>query len=116
MYWYMKVLRNYVGFSGRARRKEYWMFTLINILVVVGLMLIDMAIGTFDKGMGMGLLMGIYLLAGLIPSIAVGVRRMHDHDKSGWAMLTKGHLLAMEGTQGENRFGPDPKTEPHGIP
>lgn len=126
MYWYMKVLRNYVGFSGRARRREYWMFALVNVLVVIGLMLVDMVIGAFDPVLGIGLLSGIYSLAVLIPGIAVSVRRLHDRDMSGWWLLIAlipliGGLVllvlfVLEGTQGENRFGPDPKLEPDAMP
>lgn len=126
MYWYMKVLRNYVGFSGRARRREYWMFALVNVLVVIGLMLVDMVIGAFDPVLGIGLLSGIYSLAVLIPGIAVSVRRLHDRDMSGWWLLIAlipliGGLVllvlfVLEGTQGENRFGPDPTLEPDAMP
>lgn len=87
MDWYLKVLKNYVGFSGRARRKEYWMFTLFHLLVLIGLVIIDSLTGTFDAASGWGLLSGIYTLAVLIPGIAVSVRRLHDRDKSGWWLL-----------------------------
>lgn len=126
MYWYLKVLKNYVGFSGRARRKEYWMFALFNLLVSIGLMIVDSVTGTFDAEAGWGLLSGLYTLAVLIPSIAVSVRRLHDRDKSGWWLLLLlvpliGAIVilvwfVMDGDSGDNRFGPDPKTEGDGVP
>ena len=106
MDWYLKVLRNYVGFSGRARRKEYWMFFLVNILVA-------MVLGFIDRVAGTGaILSNLYSLALLIPGIAVGVRRMHDTDRSGWWLLlpiVNLIFLCQDSQPGPNRFGPDPK-------
>src|SRR5690606_15114716 len=88
MDWYLKVIRNYVGFSGRARRKEYWMFVLINIVISIVLAMVDGMLGLKVGGeQGAGLLGLIYSLAILLPSIAVGVRRLHDTGRSGWWML-----------------------------
>ncbi len=125
MNWYLKVLKNYVGFSGRARRKEYWMFVLFSIIVSLVLGLIDGVLGTATWNQ-IGLLGGIYTLAVLTPSIAVGVRRLHDIDKSGWWMLIVfipliGAIVllvwaVMEGTRGSNRFGSDPKADEGGVP
>lgn len=126
MNWYLKVLRNYFGFSGRARRKEYWMFVLINILIAIALAVVDNVIGTIDAETGLGLLNGIYSLLVLIPGIAVSVRRLHDRDKSGWWMLLVlipliGSIVlivwfAIDGDTGPNRFGPDPKAGEDGVP
>ncbi len=120
MNWYLKVLKNYVGFSGRARRKEYWMFVLFSIIISLVLGLVDGMLGTTTWNQ-IGLLGGIYTVAVLLPSIAVGVRRLHDIDKSGWWMLLLfipliGAIVVlvwavMEGTGGSNRFGPDPKAD-----
>jgi uncharacterized membrane protein YhaH (DUF805 family) len=119
MDWYVKVLKNYVGFSGRARRKEYWMFFLISTLVSIGLILVDRMTGSYDPVRGWGLLSGLYALAVLLPGLAVSVRRLHDRDKSGWWLLLAlipliGAIIllvwcAMDGDRGDNRFGPDPK-------
>ena len=84
MNWYLTVLKKYTDFSGRARRAEYWYFTLFNMLIIIGLALIDATIGTFDEQSGFGLLGGLYMLAVLVPSIAVLVRRVHDIGRSGW--------------------------------
>ena len=75
MEWYLTVLRKYAVFSGRARRREFWMFALINFVISIGLGIIDTIIGT-DFGTGSGVLSLLYALAVLIPSLAVGVRRL----------------------------------------
>lgn len=114
MEWYLKVLKNYAVFSGRARRKEYWMFVLINMLVAIILGFIDGATGMIDTASGNGMTSSIYQLAVVIPSIAVGVRRMHDVGKSGWFLLIPiyNFILAItDGETEENAYGPNPKAE-----
>jgi len=125
MDWYLKVLRNYVGFDGRARRREYWMFTLFTVIVTIALAIVD-SIGGLMTDSGMGVLGMLYALGVLLPSIAVSVRRLHDINKSGWWLLLifipliGGLVLlvfaVMEGTRGDNRFGPDPKADEGGVP
>lgn len=103
---YLTVLKKYAVFSGRARRSEYWMFFLFNFLAAVVLTIVGGLIG--DNGV----LSGVYQLAVLIPSIAVGVRRMHDTDHRGWWLLLPIVNLifaVIDGDRRENRFGPDPK-------
>ena len=80
MEWYLKVMKQYADFNGRARRKEYWMFVLFNAIVTIILSVIDTVAGSY------GALTGIYSLAVLIPTLAVGVRRLHDTGKSGWML------------------------------
>jgi uncharacterized membrane protein YhaH (DUF805 family) len=91
MNWYLTVLRNYAVFSGRARRKEYWMFALFNIIFFIVAMIIDNILGTKFEMNGMPLHYGyvytLYGLAVLIPGLAVLVRRLHDIGKSGWFAL-----------------------------
>jgi uncharacterized membrane protein YhaH (DUF805 family) len=121
MNWYLVALKKYAVFAGRARRKEFWFFTLFNVLVAVVLAMVDMFTGTFDEDVGLGLLSGLYALALLVPSIAVTVRRLHDTDRSGWWYLLVflpviGGLvilvfMLLDGTPGSNRFGPNPKEE-----
>jgi uncharacterized membrane protein YhaH (DUF805 family) len=124
MEWYTTVLRKYVEFSGRARRKEFWMFTLFNVIIQIILSIIDRIIGT-DYGNGSsGVLTSIYGLAVLLPSIAVGIRRLHDTNRSGWWILIGlipcvGWIIlivwyATEGVAGPNQYGPDPKAAERG--
>lgn len=78
MNWYLKVVKeHYTDFKGRARRQEFWMFTLINAIIGV-------AIGLIGGLIGLGWLYYIYCLAVLIPGLAVFVRRLHDTGRSGW--------------------------------
>lgn len=120
MDWYLKVIRNYVGFSGRARRKEYWMFVLFNIIISIVLAMVDGMLGLKVGGeQGAGLLGLIYSLAILLPSIAVGVRRLHDTGRSGWWMLIAfvpfiGFIVlivffVLDSQPGSNEYGPNPK-------
>ncbi len=119
MDWYIGVLKKYAVFNGRARRKEYWMFVLINLIVSIALGVVDGVLGTLSVETGMGLLGGIYSLAVLIPSIAVSIRRLHDTGRSGWWLLLAfiplvGAIVlivffAMEGHAEENEHGANPK-------
>jgi uncharacterized membrane protein YhaH (DUF805 family) len=119
MNWYLEVLKKYAVFSGRARRKEYWYFVLFNILISIGLTIVDMVIGTYNDVMGVGVLYGLYSLAVLIPGIAVSVRRLHDTNRSGWWLLIGlvpliGVIVLLvfvvsDSTPGGNQYGPNPK-------
>lgn len=105
MNYYIHVLKNYVNFKGRARRKEFWMFNLFSFLVSIGL-------GVIASFSGITFLSNIYSLAVFLPAIAVGVRRMHDVGKSGWFLLIPIYSLILactDGTPGDNEYGPDPK-------
>jgi len=119
MNWYLAVLKNYAGFSGRARRKEYWMFVLFNIIFAIAAMILDNIFGIAMKGVGYGPIYGLYLLAVIIPGLAVAVRRLHDVGKSGWMILISlipivGAiwlliLMVRDSNPGENKYGPNPK-------
>ena len=78
MQWYLSVLKNYVGFSGRARRKEYWMFTLINAIVGAIINVIQLILSLELPYLSM-----LYLLATFLPVLALAIRRLHDTDRSG---------------------------------
>lgn len=83
--WTMKCLKNYANFSGRARRKEYWYFYLFQILI--GL-LIGLGLGIMGMSdNGIDAISGLLSLFFLLPTLAAGVRRLHDVDRSGWWML-----------------------------
>lgn len=118
---YMKLaLSRYADFSGRSRRMEYWMFFLLNIGVSIVATILDGILGMSGMIAGAyGPLSVIAMLALLVPGIAVAVRRLHDQDKSGWWLLLAfipilGGLVLLvfmflEGTKGDNQYGPDPK-------
>ncbi|MFL6088927.1 MAG: DUF805 domain-containing protein [Aeromicrobium sp.] len=102
------VLGNYAKFDGRARRSEYWYFVLFYVAVVIVLEILG---GILGRAVG-GVLLALFLLGVIIPMIAVGVRRMHDTDHSGWWLICPIVPLVfalMDGSPGPNRFGPSPK-------
>lgn len=113
MDWYLKVLKNYVGFSGRARRKEYWMFVLFNLIVSAGLVILEFILDIKS------VLTVIYSLAILLPSLAVTFRRLHDTGRSGWWILIGlipfigGIVLlvfdCLDSESNDNQYGPNPK-------
>jgi uncharacterized membrane protein YhaH (DUF805 family) len=111
MNWYLEVLKKYAEFNGRARRSEYWYFVLFNTIISFVLGIIG--------GMANTTILGtLYFLAILLPSIAVGVRRMHDVGKSGWYVLIPIYnfiLACTEGDAGDNEYGPDPKSESENV-
>ena len=119
MNWYLMVLKKYAQFSGRSRRKEYWMFALFNCLFCLPLYILALvfredAIGSIFLG-----LYFIYVLAILLPSLGVAVRRLHDTGRSGWwfliafVPLVGGVILlvfmCLDGEPGANQYGPNPK-------
>ena len=120
MKWYIEVMRKYAVFSGRARRQEYWMFVLSNVIIVVFLGIIDgMADSDFEGSRST--LTTLYVLATLIPFLAVGVRRLHDTGRSGWWMLIGvipiiGAIVLLiciiqDSQLMDNQYGPNPKRE-----
>ncbi|MFC8586208.1 DUF805 domain-containing protein [Streptomyces sp. NPDC057217] len=115
MNWYLDVLKKYAVFSGRARRKEFWMFQLFNIIAVIILSILDSILG-------IQVLSLVYTLAVFLPSLGVSVRRLHDTGRSGWWILIAlvplvgGIILlvfnCLEGEQQQNAYGPNPKLAP----
>ena len=114
MNWYLEVLKKYAVFTGRARRKEYWMFFLFNYIFAMALSLFG---AWATRGVGGSYvvynpLYALYALAVMVPAIAAGVRRMHDTGRSGWWLLVPlANLIFLieDGTPGPNQYGPDPK-------
>ena len=114
MDWYLMALKKYADFKGRSQRKEYWMFTLFNLLAFFVLSVVGSVLGDHAE-----LLTGIYSLGVLLPSVAVTVRRLHDIGRSGWWALLMvvpvvGALIlvvfALQDSQPEaNEYGPNPK-------
>lgn len=122
MKWYLKVVRdNYANFTGRARRQEYWMFTLFNAIFIIAIATISGGIAAATDTPALMGLYFIYALGVLIPGIAVGVRRLHDVGKSGWfyfiglipiiGSIWLIVLFVTEGEKGSNQYGADPKSE-----
>ena len=119
MSWYLKALKNYVGFSGRAQRREYWFFTLFSLLMTFALSILDLIIFNLSSETVLGMFTGAYALAVFIPTLAVAFRRLHDTGKSGWWSLINlvpgigtfvfFVLLLLDSQPGENRWGPSPK-------
>ena len=112
---------NYCNFEGRAPRSEYWWFALFAVLLEIVTSVLDGFLGTYtvtSSGKMIGFINLIFLLAILLPSIAVAVRRLHDTDRSGWFYLLIfipiiGSIILIiffiqQGTNGRNRFGDDP--------
>jgi len=121
MNWYIKVLKNYFNFDGRARRKEYWFFMLFNVIFAIVAAVIDNVLGIASEELGYGPIYGLYALATFIPGIAVSIRRLHDIGKSGWYFLlgiipcVGGIILLVfaltPGDPYDNEYGPDPKAD-----
>lgn len=124
MEYMLMPLKRYADFSGRSRRKEFWFFFLLWLVGYFVIMYLDSALGLGGTATGYaeggsvgfsmtgGVLTYLYIAAMFIPFLAVGVRRMHDQDKSGWFILIPIYNLILyltEGTRGPNRYGPDPK-------
>lgn len=116
MHWYLRVLRRYAVFTGRAGRPEFWWFALVHSLISVALALLDYALHSYDPARGVGLFGGAYALVSLLPAAGVAVRRLHDGNRRGWWLLLillplLGPLVLLffalgAGDPGDNRFGP----------
>jgi uncharacterized membrane protein YhaH (DUF805 family) len=114
LYWYLEALKKYGVFNGRARRKEFWSFTLINAFISLVLSTVDIAMGN-----GHGELSSLYAIAVLIPHIAVSVRRLHDTGRSAWwlliALIPCIGVIALlvfmvwDSQPSENKYGSNPK-------
>ncbi|WP_105972207.1 DUF805 domain-containing protein [Streptomyces geranii] len=114
MNYYVDMLKNYAVFSGRARRKQYWMAALVSIIISIVLTVIDNAIGV-------QLLSTVYSLAVVVPGLAITARRLHDTGRSAWWILIAFTLIGaivllvfvcLDSDPGDNQHGPNPK----GIP
>ena len=123
MSWYLEVLRKYAAFDGRARRKEYWMFSLVNTVIAMAIVFAAAFLGgagSAESAEGAaGVVVLVYLLAIIVPSLAVTVRRLHDTNRSGlWMLISfiplEGPIAVFvftvhDGTPGSNQYGPNPK-------
>ena len=120
MEWATLPLKRYAEFTGRSRRKEYWMFVLLSIGIYLIASILDRIAGMNGMIAGRyGPITALVALGLLVPSLAVSVRRLHDSDRSGWWLLLGlvpifGEIIVLvfmvlKGTRGANRFGADPK-------
>lgn len=118
MKWFVHVLQNYANFNGRARRKEFWMFFLFNLIFGIAAIIADNIIGFTFGDSGYGILYLIYNLVVVLPTIAVTVRRLHDTGKSGWfyfialiPIIGSIWLLVVLCSDSDypNEYGPNPK-------
>ena len=127
MKWYLKIMAQYVNFSGRARRTEYWMFVLFYSLILFAAVILDNILGFDFKFEMMGQTIStvygwMYLLVAalhFLPALGAVVRRLHDLGKSGWMYLIilipfigiiwLFVLLVQDSQWGENKYGPNPK-------
>ena len=116
LYWYLKVFKAYNEIDGRASRAEFWNFFLVHLLINLGTIIIDSALGFGLDSIGFVNL--IYNLAVLLPSIGVSIRRLHDADLAGrwfflilvpvFGLIILIVLWAVEGTEGPNQYGSEP--------
>ncbi|MFA5185060.1 MAG: DUF805 domain-containing protein [Patescibacteria group bacterium] len=120
MNYYLEVLKKYAVFTGRATRAEYWYFFLFNILASIAIGIVVAVIKSASNDvLNLSLLGNLYSLAVLCPGLAVGIRRLHDTNRSGWWILIGlipliGTIilivfLATDSQPGSNQYGPNPK-------
>ena len=110
---YIEVLQKYAVFDGRASRREFWWWCLIHFIITVGIAILNLAVAEFFAIVGI-----VYGLATIVPHLAVGARRLHDHNKSGWLQLILFVpligwiivliLMVLAGNEVENKHGPKP--------
>ena len=121
MNWYLKVLKeHYADFKGRARRNEYWMFLLFQIIFAIAAIILDSLLGlSFSPLIPYGWIYLLFGLATFLPGLAVTVRRLHDVGKSGWwyfisliplaGSIWLLVLLCTDSENGPNKWGDNPK-------
>lgn len=122
MKYYIKAFNNFSNFNGRARRKDYWMYLLFNLIFAMVAIILDNVFGLAFESIGYGVIYLLYALITFIPSLSVSVRRLHDKSKSGWYLLLAIipiiggivllFILAADGDPGENEYGMNPKELP----
>ena len=123
MNYYIEVLKKYAVFSGRARRKEFWMFCLFNLLIAFAISFVATLISSPSVGNLLGM---FYSLVILLPGLAVSARRLHDTGKSAWWLLVFlipfvgliifVVLMVADSTPGVNKYGPNPKESSPSVP
>ena len=119
MNWYLKCWKQYADFSGRARRKEYWIFSLINYIIIFFLYILQIVMIESTLWLIFPIIFFLYAVAGFLPGLAVNIRRLHDIGKSGWWYLIYlipiigaiwlTVLMCLDSEPGENQWGENPK-------
>lgn len=119
MNWFLMALRRYADFNGRSRRSEYWYFVLFVVLIEIVLSILDRMLGLYDGVRGYGWLAALFTLAVFIPHLAVGARRLHDTNRTGWWLLiglvpvigaiVLIYFFVQDSQPGSNAWGPNPK-------
>jgi len=112
------ITKKFAAFSGRARRKEFWLFMLFYYVGALVLAFVDGFAGTFDPETGVAILSTLFSLVFFLPALTVSIRRLHDIDRSGWWFLIGfipliGLIVLIvfyvkRGTADQNRYGNDP--------
>jgi len=118
MKYFIDALKKYAVFKGRASRKEFWMFYLFFCIFVF---LLCLLVGIIKEitGFELSFIIIIYFLFFLLPIIAIRVRRAHDSNQSGWFIIVPVYnlvLLFLKGTEGDNKYGPNPKMSQQTTP
>ena len=120
MDYYTNVIKKYAVFEGRAGRKEFWMFVLINLIISIAISIVESVLGLSSRG-NPSVVSTLYALAVFVPSIAVGSRRLHDTGKSGWWQLIGlipfiGAIVLIiffvQPSEGSNAYGSGPDVVP----
>ena len=119
MNWYLKCWKQYADFSGRARRKEYWIFSLINYIIIFFLYILQIVMIESTLWLIFPIIFFLYAVAVFLPGLAVNIRRLHDIGKSGWWYLIYlipiigaiwlTVLMCLDSAPGENQWGENPK-------
>ena len=119
MSWYLKCWKQYADFSGRARRKEYWIFSLINYIIIFFLYILQIVMIESTLWLIFPIIFFLYAVAVFLPGLAVNIRRLHDIGKSGWWYLIYlipiigaiwlTVLMCLDSEPGENQWGENPK-------
>lgn len=115
--YYFMAWKRYASFQGRSSRREFWYFFLFNFLALVAILSLEMMVGFSDPD-SPGSMTNLYYLASFIPEIAVGVRRLHDTNRSGWWIclpVVNLVFFCQNGQPESNRYGTDPKGSPGAI-
>lgn len=119
MNWYLKCWKQYADFSGRARRKEYWIFSLINNIIIFFLYILQIVMIESTLWLIFPIILFLYAMAVFLPGLAVNIRRLHDIGKSGWwyliylipiiSAIWLTVLMCLDSEPGENQWGENPK-------